>query len=274
LSKLNSKRTTTQSLSNSIWQENSDIENMRNKKINIGTSGWSYKHWKGAFYPQEMKPIEYLLFYTQHFDITEINASFYRLPLKSTVENWVKKVPKHFRFCPKINRYITHIKRLHDPEETVARFFEVFEPMKEKMGPVLVQLPPSLKFDYDVAEHFYSTLKKNFKEYSFAMEVRHETWMAEESLTLMSKYDMAFVISQSGERFPYAETVTAKNIYVRFHGPKELYASSYSDKMLKDFAKKFQRWIDKGHYVWAFFNNDVGLHAIYNAKTLKEMMKR
>ena len=247
---------------------------MRNKKINIGTSGWSYKHWKAAFYPEDMKPTDYLLFYTEHFDITEINASFYRLPLKSTVENWVKKVPKRFRFCPKINRYITHIKRLKDPEETVARFFDVFEPMKEKMGPVLVQLPPSLKFDYDVAEHFYTTLKKNFKAYSFAMEVRHETWMTEESFTLMSKYDMAFVISQSGEKFPYAETVTAKNIYVRFHGPKELYASSYSDEMLKGFAKKFQRWINEGHYIWAFFNNDVGLHAIHNAKTLKAIMEK
>jgi len=190
---------------------------MRNKKINIGTSGWSYKHWKGEFYPEEMKPTDYLLFYTEHFDTTEINSSFYHLPRRSTVEQWVEKTPKKFRFCPKISRYITHIKRLHDPEETVARFFEVFEPMKEKMGPVLVQLPPSLKFNYDVAEHFYTTLKKNFKEYSFAMEVRHQTWMTEESLTLMSKYDMAFVISQSGDRFPYAESITSKNIYVRFH---------------------------------------------------------
>jgi uncharacterized protein YecE (DUF72 family) len=246
---------------------------MRNKKINIGTSGWSYKHWKGEFYPEEMKPTDYLLFYTEHFDTTEINSSFYHLPRRSTVEQWVEKTPKKFRFCPKISRYITHIKRLHEPEETVARFFEVFEPMKEKMGPVLVQLPPSLKFNYDVAEHFYTTLKKNFKEYSFAMEVRHQTWMTEESLTLMSKYDMAFVISQSGDRFPYAETITAKNIYVRFHGPKELYASSYSDKMLKGFADKFKHWVSEGHYIWAFFNNDVHMHALHNGKTLQQMLQ-
>ena len=89
----------------------------------------------------------------------------------------------------------------------------------------------------------------------------------------MSKYDIAFVISQSGVKFPYAESITAKNIYVRFHGPAQLYASSYSDKMLKDFAKKFKWWIHEGHYIWAFFNNDVGLHAIHNAKTLKDMME-
>ena len=144
--------------------------------------------------------------------------------------------------------------------------------MKEKMGPVLVQLPPSLKFNYDVAEHFYVTLKKSFKEYSFAMEVRHETWMIEESLTLMSKYDMAFVISQSGDRFPYAETITAKNIYVRFHGPKELYASSYTNETLRNFADKFKKWISKGHYIWAFFNNDIHMHALRNAEKLKEMV--
>ena len=137
---------------------------MRNKKINIGTSGWSYKHWRGAFYPEDMRPTDYLLFYAKQFDITELNASFYHLPKRSTVEQWVEKVPKKFRFCPKISRYITHIKRLHEPEETVPKFFEVFEPMKEKMGPVLVQLPPSLKFNYDVAEHFYSFLKKKYKD--------------------------------------------------------------------------------------------------------------
>jgi len=184
---------------------------MRNKKINIGTSGWSYKHWKGEFYPEEMKPTDYLLFYTEHFDTTEINSSFYHLPRRSTVEQWVEKTPKKFRFCPKISRYITHIKRLHDPEETVARFFEVFEPMKEKMGPVLVQLPPSLKFK--------------------------------------------------------------KNIYVRFHGPKELYASSYSDKMLKGFADKFKHWVSEGHSIWAFFNNDVHMHALHNGKTLQQMLQ-
>jgi uncharacterized protein YecE (DUF72 family) len=104
------------------------------------------------------------------------------------------------------------------------------------------------------------------------MEVRHETWMTEESLTLMSKYDMAFVISQSGDRFPYAETVTAKNIYVRFHGPKELYASSYTDEMLKGFADKFRKWVKEGHYIWAFFNNDVHMHALHNGKALREMV--
>ena len=176
-------------------------------------------------------------------------------------------------FCPKISRYITHIKRLKDPEETLPRFFEVFDPVKKHMGPVLIQLPPSSKFHYDITEHFFSVLKKEYKGYDFALEVRHDTWLEDDSLNLMAKYDIAFVISQSGDRFPYREMVTAKNVYVRFHGPEGLYSSSYSDKMLKSFAKKFLSWIEEGHIIWAFFNNDIGGHALTDSKRLLQMMK-
>lgn len=240
--------------------------------IHIGTSGWSYKHWKEIFYPKNIKPNEWLSFYADKFSVTEINSSFYHLPLKTTVEGWVNKVPSTFLFCPKMSRYLTHFKKLKEPEETLERFFEVFEPMQKKMGPVLIQLPPSLKFDYDTAENLYIILKKNYHQYQFAMEVRHETWMAEESLTLLAKYDIAFVISQSGKGFPYAETVTAKNIYVRFHGPEQLYASGYSDEQLEKFATLFKQWKKDEHVIWAFFNNDVFAHALHNAETLKAMI--
>lgn len=242
------------------------------KNIHIGTSGWSYKHWKGLFYPAGLKPTEWLAYFAQTFKITEINSSFYHLPLKKTVEGWVEKVPDDFMFCPKISRYLTHIKRLKEPEEPLERFFNVFEPMKHKMGPVLVQLPPSLKFDYDVAEHFYSVLKKHYRSYGFAMEIRHDTWLQQDSLTLMAKYDIAFVISQSGKGFPYVETVTAKNIYVRFHGPKELYSSLYADEALQTFADLFKKWHKEKHHIWAFFNNDVFGYAIQNGQKLVEML--
>ena len=103
------------------------------------------------------------------------------------------------------------------------------------------------------------------------MEVRHETWLEKESLDLMKQYNIAFVIAQSGTRFPYAENVTAQHIYVRFHGPGQLYASSYSDKQLEDFATLFKQWKNEGHSIWAFFNNDVFGYAIVNAKRLMEM---
>ena len=180
-------------------------------------------------------------------------------------------VPKDFLFCPKMSRYLTHMKKLRDPEEPLERFFSVFHHMKKKLGPVLLQLPPFLKFNYDIAEHLYKLLKKQYREYEFVMEVRHDTWLQGESLTLMTKYDIGLVISQSGEVFPYSEMVTAKNIYVRFHGPAELYASSYSDKSLKSFAAKFKKWVKEGHEIWVYFNNDIHAHAVRDAQRLVQL---
>ena len=236
--------------------------------IHIGTSGWSYKHWKGIFYPPKLKATEWIRFYSDHFQCTEINGSFYKLPTEETVIEWTRKVSNNFLFCPKMSRFLTHMKKLNEPEEPLQRFFGIFEPMKRMMGPVLLQLPEILKFNYDKAEHLYHFMKSKYKEYDFVMEVRHPSWLQEESLTLMTKYEIGLVISQSGERFPYSEMITAKNIYIRFHGPHALYASSYSDEMLKEFAKKFKRWEKEGHVMWAFFNNDIHGHAIEDAKRL------
>lgn len=246
---------------------------MKKGQIHIGTSGWSYKHWKEIFYPENLKTTDWLVYYTQTFAITEINASFYHLPKKTTVEKWVQNVPEDFKFCPKLSRYITHMKRLHDCEEPLKVFFDAFEPMKKKMGPVLVQLPPTLKFDHDTAEQFFSLLKENFADYRFAIEVRHNTWMNDEAFKLLSDYSISFVISQSGKGFPYAEKITAEDIYVRFHGPDKLYASRYDDEALTDFAGLFTSWKKEGHDIWAFFNNDVYGYAIENAKRLEEMVK-
>ena len=160
------------------------------------------------------------------------------------------------------------MKKLSEPEEPLERFFGIFESMKKMMGPVLLQLPAILKFDYDKTEHIYQLMKNKFKKYEFVMEVRHDSWLQEESLKLMTRHDIGLVISQSGEGFPYSEVATAKNIYLRFHGPRELYASSYSDAVLKDFAGKFRKWEKEGHIVWAFFNNDVNGYAIKDAKRL------
>ena len=153
------------------------------------------------------------------------------------------------------------MKKLHDPEELLQRFFDVFKSMKKQMGPVLMQLPRMVKFKPDVAEHLFKLLKRNYTRYEFVLEVRHPTWLEKDSLRLLTKYEIGLVISQSGNRFPYAEIITAKNIYIRFHGPEALYASSYKDKDLKYFAKKFSKWVKEGHEIWTFFNNDINGHA-------------
>lgn len=242
--------------------------------IHIGTSGWSYKHWKGIFYPPKLKVTEWIRFYSDHFQCTEINGSFYKLPTEATVIDWTQKVPPDFLFCPKMSRFLTHMKKLNDPEEPLQRFFGIFEPMQHMMGPVLLQLPEVLKFNYDKAEHLYRLMKTRYRKNDFVMEVRHPSWLQEESLTLMTKYDIGLVISQSGERFPYSEMITAKNIYIRFHGPQALYASSYPDELLKEFAKKFKKWEKKGHAIWAFFNNDIHGYAIADAKRLVKILEK
>ena len=184
---------------------------------------------------------------------------------------WAEKVPSDFMFCPKMSRYVTHLKRLKEPEEGFENFFDVFAPLAGKLGPVLIQLPPSLKFEADKTEHLYQLCKQQYSSFLFAIEVRHASWLTDASYTLMKKYDIAFVISQSSVGFPYAEKVTAKHIYVRFHGPEQLYASSYSDEQLMYYAELFKNWKKEGHSVWAFFNNDVGVYATANAKRLIEL---
>ena len=243
-------------------------------QIHIGTSGWSYKHWKEIFYPPKLASTKWLPYYTQTFCTTEINGSFYRLPNQDTVIKWMEQVPPGFIFCPKMSRYLTHMKKLKNPEEPLERFFTIFEPMKKVMGPVLIQLPPMLKFDYETAERFFEIVKNNYQEYEFVLEVRHPTWLREESLTLMTKYQIGFVISQSEDKFPYSEMITAKNIYIRFHGPGQLYASSYPEGMLKEFAKKFKKWVKEDHCIWAYFNNDIHGYAIENAKRLMELTQK
>ncbi|MEO7309213.1 MAG: DUF72 domain-containing protein [Chitinophagaceae bacterium] len=238
--------------------------------INIGISGWSYKEWKNVFYPEGLKPAEWLNYYAASFSITEVNSSFYHLPKTTTTEKWKQATPPGFVFCPKMSRYLTHIKRLSEPVETMERFFAAMAPLKRKIGPVLVQLPASVHFDAGTATAFYSLCKKNYAYYHFALEARHDSWFCDESIGLMKQYNIAFVISQA-KALPYAEFVTAKHIYVRFHGPATLFASGYSDEQLSYYAVLFRQWKDKGHCVWAFFNNTMGMHAIKNVATLTKL---
>jgi uncharacterized protein YecE (DUF72 family) len=245
---------------------------MQGNRVYIGTSGWSYKHWKESFYPHKMPTRAWLPHYATRFNTTEINGSFYRLPTQETVLSWMQQVPPHFVFCPKMSRYLTHMKKLKDPEEPLQRFFGIFSPMHGVMGPVLVQLPPQLRFNYDLADHFYGLLHTQYRAYQFVVEIREDSWLHDDSLTLMAKYGIGLVISQSNGVFPYSEMVTAPNIYVRFHGPAQLYASPYSDEELDSWAHKFRSWIFEGHTVWAYFNNDIHGYAFEDARRLRERL--
>ncbi|WP_118952638.1 DUF72 domain-containing protein [Taibaiella helva] len=240
--------------------------------IHIGTSGWSYKHWKGGFYPITLPAKQYLAYYTEHYDTVEINSSFYHLPLETTVLNWIAQVPEGFRFCVKMSRFLSHMKKLTEPGEPLARFFDLFAPMKAFMGPVLIQLPANLPFDAGVVHPFYEALQRDYKDYRFAMEVRHTSWLERESFALMEHYGIILVFAQA-RGFPYTETITAKDIYLRLHGPGKLYDSGYDEKALAAYARKIEQWQAQGQEVWVFFNNDMHHHALENADRLKQLLK-
>jgi uncharacterized protein YecE (DUF72 family) len=246
---------------------------MKPAKIHIGTSGWSYGSWRESFYPAGLKSAEFLTYYGQTFSCTEVNSSFYHLPRTTTVEGWAKKVSRQFKFCPKMSRYITHIKRLKEPEEPLEKFMDLFKIIKKSLGPILIQLPPSLKFDIKTIADFYHILQNEYADYRFAVEGRHESWLSRESLKLMENHNIAFVISQSGVGFPYAEKVTAKHIYLRFHGPGELFKSRYTTAMLEYYANKIIAWKRADHDIWVFFNNTYYIDGVENALELMQIIE-
>jgi len=242
-------------------------------KIRIGTSGWNYKHWRNIFYPSGLPVSKQLAFYSSQFDTTEINTSFYRLPSPAAVSHWQESVKNTFRFCPKISRWVTHAKKLNDPEASLPRFFEIFDPVRKSCGPVLIQLPANLPFNSEKATHFFSYLRQNYKGWSFSLEARHTSWISRGAQALLIKYKIGWVMAHSGSRWPSSEIITAKHIYLRFHGPDGSYATSYSDAILKAYARKCSAWSTQGHDLWVFFNNDLHGYAIQNAMRLHQLLE-
>ena len=241
-------------------------------KLHIGTSGWSYQHWAGVFYPEHVKPAHYLEYYITKFDCVELNSSFYHLPVPATINGWIKRTPETFRFCPKLSRFITHQKRLQNSEEALNRYFDLFKVMQQRLDPILIQLPPRLSYDRSLVCDFLDIVKENYDDYRFAIEVRHKSWITDDFFELLSRYGMAFVIADSGKRFPYHEAVTTDFVYLRFHGNEALYASDYSEADLRLCAEKIVSWLDEKKEVWAFFNNDFHGYATKNAERLREII--
>jgi len=241
-------------------------------KVHIGTSGWHYKDWRGVYYPKEVKIADWLNYYSREFRTTEINNSFYRMPSIDTVKDWTDSVPRDFKFCPKFSRYLTQMKKLKDPEEPFKRFFTTFEPMRKKLGPILLQLPPQFPYKEDRLVEVLELIRDQYSEYKFAIEVRHDSWINKSYLDLLERYNVAFTISQQGVGWPYGEYLTARHVYLRFHGPEKLFASLYTEKMMETYAVKISSWMKAGHEVWVYFNNDWYTYAVKNARMLKEYL--
>jgi uncharacterized protein YecE (DUF72 family) len=241
-------------------------------RLHIGTSGWSYGDWVGIIYPEKTKPTDYLKHYTQHFPCTEINNSFYNIPKRKFVEKWMGETPEHFLFCPKIYRGVTHFRKLKPGEDLMRDYWERWEGFDHRLGPFLIQLPPSLAFHAETVQEFYELLKRGPK-LKYALEARHTSWFTDESLLLMHEYDISFAIGDAGKRFPYYETVTNNTVFLRMHGRKILYATLYTEKELQSFARKIAAWLKEGLEVWVFFNNTMFGFALENAKQLMRMIE-
>ncbi len=230
--------------------------------VHIGTSGWNYRHWKGAFYPEGLKPQEWLHFYAEQFKTVELNVTFYRSIKPETFEKWRSTVPAGFLFSAKMSRYVTHIKRLKAEQESMLRFFESISVLADKLGVILIQLPPSLKFDAELLPGFFGRLDPRFK---YALEARNATFVCDRLFSLLNEWNIAWCISDTAGRYPYYEAVTAEFVYVRLHGSEKLYASSYSDDQLKAVRDKIIGW---GREAFIYFDNDFGGFAPRNARSL------
>jgi uncharacterized protein YecE (DUF72 family) len=251
-----------------------DIRNMSFTKLHIGTSGWSYKHWSGIFYPEYCKADKYLEFYTTKFACVELNSSFYHLPLKSTVTGWMNRTPETFKFCTKLSRLITHQLQLVNAEGALQNFLDVFGGMNKRLGPVLIQLPPGLTYNQSLISNFFNIIKEKYSCFQFAVEVRNKSWINDNFFDLLGWYGITFVIADSGDRFPYSETVTSGSVYLRFHGREQLYASDYDETDLRSYAEKIINWLSEGKEVWVFFNNDYHGFAVKNAGRLIEIVSQ
>lgn len=219
-----------------------------------GTSGWQYPDWKGDFYPDEVPQRLFLEHYATRFPATELNASFYRLPSEKMIAGWLERTPDDFRFCLKLSRLITHNKRLSDCEEVLGNFLERVEPLQPRMGPVLAQLPPSLAFDQEVIAEFVAQWSQ-MSGAQLAIEPRHESWTDASVSDWLAGQGVVPVVADSGGRWPMAATPETGPVYLRYHGPEELYSSGYSPQKLGHEASRVREWLSQGREVWAFFNN-------------------
>src|SRR3712207_1916761 len=235
--------------------------------IRIGTSGWIYNHWRGLFYPQTLGQSEWFSYYAREFDTVEINNSFYRLPSGETFAAWRDQAPQGFLYAVKASRFLTHLKKLKDPEEPLQRFFEGARHLEGTLGPVLYQLPPRWRVDLPRFEHFLAALPRG---YSHVVEFRDPSWLVEDVFRLMEQYGVAHCIHDM-RPLQIPLRVTAAPIYLRFHGTSK-YSGDYQQATLETWAQRIDDWRSQHLDVFVYFNNDIGGYALANAKTLRELL--
>jgi len=240
----------------------------------IGTSGWNYKHWSnGVFYPEGSKSAEWLHHYCQHFGTVELNYSFYRLPNKEMFAKWYSSTPERFVFAVKANRFITHVKRLKDVDQTVPNFLTNASALKEKLGPVLFQFPASFHSDRDRLQRLlrYWNSQDILRGARAAFEFRHESWFSDDILRLLREANAALCLADWPD-LKDEQGITSDFVYVRRHGSHRPYTGSYSKNELTNDAGLIRRWSAEGKDAYVYFNNDAFGWAVENARTLQELV--
>lgn len=237
-------------------------------KIRIGISGWRYPPWRKVFYPEKLVQAQELHFASRALPTIEINGSFYALQTPKSYAKWYEDTPEDFVFSVKAPRYVTHVLRLDEVEKPIANFFAsgLFH-LRQKLGPILWQFPPSFRFDPVQFEHFLKLLphdteaalqqahqreaKMREREYleidekrplRHAVEIRNQSFVDAAFIKLLRKYQVALVVADTAGKWPYREDVTADFIYMRLHGAEELYASGYTDEALDRWAERIRLW--------------------------------
>jgi uncharacterized protein YecE (DUF72 family) len=238
--------------------------------IRIGCSGWNYRHWRGAFYPEKLPVKRWFEYYAATFDTVEINNSFYRLPPPETFAKWRDQAPAGFCYAVKANRFLTQAKKLKDCAEPLDRMLAAMRSLGDRLGPVLFQLPPRFQINLERLEDFLELLPQDLTS---VFEFRDKSWLVDATFQLLERYGACFCAhdmkgSETGRR------ATGPAAYVRFHGASGKYWGRYPDGRLQEWADWMAEQAKEGRRVWVFFNNDIHADAIQDALTLRAMIRQ
>ncbi|WED43547.1 DUF72 domain-containing protein [Legionella cardiaca] len=242
---------------------------MPKNQICIGTSGWVYSGWIGNFYPEKIKQTQTLPYYAEIFNSVELNNSFYQIPKEKNIKKWLELTPKNFIFSCKANRYITHMKKLQDTTDSVARLLDAFSHFEEKLGPILFQFPPYWPIDLPCLQKFIENLPH---QYAYTFEFRHKSWFCESLYELLDTHQMALCFYDF-KTYQSPQIVTSPFIYIRMHGPNlKPYQGAYEDQTLLEYAKKISDWQNNGKAIYCYFDNDEKCCAPQDAQRLKKIV--
>jgi uncharacterized protein YecE (DUF72 family) len=236
--------------------------------LRVGCSGWQYKHWRGRFYPADLPVSRWLAYYSARFNTVEINNSFYRLPDATTFAAWRARVPRHFLYAVKASRFITHMKKLSEPQAPIDLLFSRASHLGSALGPVLYQLPPRWPLNLPRLVTFLKTLPPRRKH---AIEFRDASWYVDEVFEALHRRRVALCLHDMAGSTPERRLV-GPFVYLRFHGPAR-YQGSYDEAHLASWADWCAGPLAKGLTVYAYFNNDVGGHAPHDAARFRTLLE-